>query len=459
MSIANGINKKLFLWGISIFVAILGYFLPLGDIYTFEMKKFVFITILGLCMLCFEIANNWVIAMFMPLAWVLCGCTDFATAFGSTYGSLNFIMLLNAFLFAALLSKTGLMDRIGYGLIVKSGGTYSSAVWALFLVGFVISAVSMLMNFILTVTIGLAMMNAMGIKKEDKAGIPIFAAIVITCTAAKVVLYSPISISIINASVQTVIPDYLFTYANLFIYGWPMMIMLLFFQWLTIKWYLYHEKKENHNYDVQAAKAVYRSKYESLGRMSNQEKIGAVALIFLFGWMFLQTFHVLNMDIAYAFLIANIFLFLTGVSNESVLRDVNLSSVALIMAFVAVGNVANALQLTSIISSGVTALFGGMSNYWSPIGTMIFGIGANLILSPYAMMSMLPAVVVDYAVNIGWSWMPHFLSCYLASDMVFFPYEYPAIMIMFGFGFCTMKNAIKMLTAKLILSSYFLLRL
>lgn len=107
-------KKQAIYWGVSIILAIAGYFLPLGDIYTVEMKKFVAITIFGLCLLAFELGNNWMIAMLMPTAWVISGVTDFATAFG-TFGSMNFIMLLNAFLFAAILSKTGLMDRIGYG--------------------------------------------------------------------------------------------------------------------------------------------------------------------------------------------------------------------------------------------------------------------------------------------------------------------------------------------------------
>ena len=150
-------------------------------------------------------------------------------------------------------------------------------------------------------------------------------------------------------------------------------------------------------------------------------------------------------------------MFLAGIADESCLRNVSIGNVAVVMSFVSVGVVAAALQLTSLISAGVTSLFGSMGDYWATVGTLIFGIVSNFILTPYAMMTMLPTVVISYCIDIGWSWLPHFLSCYMAADLIFFPYEYPTVLIIFGFGMITMKNAIKMLSIKLVLSVIFII--
>ena len=111
-------NKKTLYWGITILLTVGCYFLPLGEVYTPVMKRFFAITVLGLCILAFELMHNFALGMLLPSLWVMFGVTDFATAF-SPYVSTNFFVLVNAFLFAMVLTKTGFLNRIGYALIVK----------------------------------------------------------------------------------------------------------------------------------------------------------------------------------------------------------------------------------------------------------------------------------------------------------------------------------------------------
>ena len=446
MSVAlNTDKKKMFQWGITAVLAIAGYFLPLGDIYTTPMKRFVAITIIGLCLLAFNLMNNWAIGMMMPALWVLFGVTNFSTAF-SAWVSPNSIMLINALIFAGILSRTGLMQRIGYGLILKSGGTYKSGVWAILLVGIVISAVSMMTNFILIATLALAMYKALDLKPTDKEAIPLFTAVILAATHAKAVIYCPLSIGIMNASIQSIYPDMNITYGQLLLYNFPILIFIFGFMWLTLKWYERSTRNDAKVMDLSEAKAIYRKNYEKLGKMSRNEKIGAVLLASLFIWMLLYPIH--KLDIAFAFIICNVLFFVLGIAEDTDVKNANFSMFAVVMAFVAVGTVANALQLTGLISSGIASIFGGLGHYWATLGTLLFGVGANFILTPYAMMSMLPATVASYCAQIDWSFWPHFNACYLSADIVFFPYEYPLVLILYGFGMCSMNNTIKMLTVK-----------
>ncbi len=446
MSVAlNTDKKKMLQWGITVVLMIAGYFLPLGEVYTAPMKRFVVITIMGLCLLAFNLMSSWAIGMLMPSLWVLTGVTKFATAF-SAWVSPTSMMLINALLFAAILSKTGLIQRIGYGLILKSGGTYYSGVWAILFVGIVISAVSMMTNFILIATLALAMFKALELKPTDKAAVPIFTAVILAATHAKAIIYCPLSIGIMNASVQAIYPDISISYIKLLLYNWPMLIFILGFMWLVLKWYKSSTKREGQVLDLAATKAVYRANYEKLGKMSRNEKISAVLLIGLFAWMILYPLH--KLDIAFAFIGANVLFFVLGIADDGDVRNVNFSMHAVVMAFVAVGTVATSLELTTLVSSGIASVLSGMGHYWATLGTLLFGVGANFILTPYAMMSMLPATVASYCAQIDWSFWPHFNACYLSSDIIFFPYEYPLALIIYGFGMCSMNNTIKMFTVK-----------
>ena len=308
MSVAlNTDKKKLFKWGITGVLALAGYFLPLGDIYTTPMRRFVAITIIGLCLLAFNLMNNWAIGMMMPALWVLSGVTNFSTAF-SAWISPTSMMLINALLFAVILSKTGLIQRIGYGLILKSGGTYYSGVWAILFVGIVISAVSMMTNFVLIATLALAMFKALDLKPTDKAAVPIFTAVILAATHAKAIIYCPLSIGIMNASVQAIYPDMNISYIQLLLYNWPMLIFIIGFMWLVLKWYKVSTKREGKILNLAATKAVYRANYEKLGKMGRKEKISAVLLIGLFAWMILYPLH--KLDIVYAFIGANVLFFI-----------------------------------------------------------------------------------------------------------------------------------------------------
>lgn len=453
MSVELSMNKKKTLqWGISAILMLAGYFLPIGEAYTQQMRLFVAITIFGLCLLAFNLMSSWAIGMLMPALWVLCKVTNFATAF-SAWVSPNSIMLINALIFAGVLSRTGLMQRIGYTLILKSGGTYQSGVWSILIVGIIISAVSMMTNFVLVATLALTIYKALDMSPTDKEAIPLFTAVILATTHSKALIYCPLSLGIMNASVQTIYPDMNITYMQLLIYDLPMLIFIFGFMWLVLKWYKLSTKNAGKVLDITEAKAAYRASYEKLGKMSRNEKICGALLIMLFVWMIAYPLH--KLDIAYAFIAANVILFALNVAKDEDVTKANFSTYAVVMAFVAVGTVATSLQLTTMIAGGIASVLSHLGSFWAPLGTLVFGTAANFILTPYAMMSMLPATVAAYCAHIGCSFWPHFLACYLSSDIVFFPYEYPLVLILYGFGMCSMNNTVKMLTIKAILCIVF----
>ena len=445
----SSIGKKQIYWTITIFLSIVAYFLPLGEVYTPTMKKFFAITVFGLCLLAFELANNFAIGMFLPVAWICTGVADFATAF-SPYLSTNFFLLMNAFLFAGIMSKTGLLQRIGYALLTKFGGTYNSAIWALFLIGTVLSFISMMNAYIIICTIALALAKALNISSNDKAAVPIFTAVIVTVINSKVICYSPISISILNSSLQTVMPGFSVDFFTLVLHNWPMYIFCVFFLWLTLKWYEKANKKENTSFDLTMFKEQIKAAYQRLGNIKKEEKICAAVLFGVFVWMLFYSLGFLKFDVVYAFLCANILLFVLNIADQEDLKSINVGTLVVVMAFVAVGSVATSIQATALISTGVSSIFGGIGNYWSSLGSLLFGVISNFILTPYAMMAMLPSVIASYCIDLGWTFLPNFNACYLASDMIFLPYEYPLALICFGFGICNMANVVKMLSLKTI---------
>ena len=96
-------------------------------------------------------------------------------------------------------------------------------------------------------------------------------------------------------------------------------------------------------------------------------------------------------------------------------------------------------------------LIASMGGYWSILGTTLLGGLVNFILSPFAMTAVLPGPIAQYCMGAGYDPLPHILSLYLAKEIIFLPYEYPAYLILFAFGMVKMGSMIKICTIKSIL--------
>ena len=99
MSASTSINKKLLLkWAISIVVSIIPLFVATNDVYTAQIQHFLVFTLLGICLLAFELLNGFAVSFLMIAGWVLTGVTDFAGAMTS-FTTTNFIMIVTAMVF------------------------------------------------------------------------------------------------------------------------------------------------------------------------------------------------------------------------------------------------------------------------------------------------------------------------------------------------------------------------
>ena len=66
------------------------------------------------------------------------------------------------------------------------------------------------------------------------------------------------------------------------------------------------------------------------------------------------------------------------------------------------------------------------------------------------MMTCLPPVIAQVAVDLGMNPMAPLFALYLSCDLVFLPHEVPALLILFTMGLISMGDFIKMSTIKVI---------
>lgn len=443
-------NKKrtLIKWIISIVIALIPLVIGTNETYTPQIQHFLIFTLLGICLLAFELLNGFAVSFLMIAGWVLTGATDFAGAMAS-FTTTNFIMIVTAMVFVNVLQKTGVLTRLGYWSILKAGGSFKGMIWGLFFTIILIQFVGFVLMMVLCYALAYAMYKAFELKPSDKESVVIVWVTSLAAITSAVYLYCPITVTLVNASAGTVIEGFNLVWYKLIFYNAPMFLVSIFLVWLVLKWY----EKSTKKIDVSNVKGkeYFRRKYSELGKITLEEKKCAVLLILLALFLFTQEFH--GLDSAYGFLFAAVLSFAPGINlaDNNCIKNVGWDNIFVLVAFLTIGDLATSLGLTSIISQAVIPVIAQMGNYWSPLGTAALAGLVNFVLSPFAMTAALPGPIAAYCLGAGFNPLVHIVSLYFAKEIIFLPYEYPAYLILFAFGMVKIGTMIKICTIKSLL--------
>lgn len=107
-------------WIITLAIPLLIYCIPTGEIFTKDLQLFLMITIGVILAVAFEFFNLMIPALLLPLLYILAGLSTFNVAF-SGFASSTAILVVGALLFANVLEESGLLKRVAYWCILRTG--------------------------------------------------------------------------------------------------------------------------------------------------------------------------------------------------------------------------------------------------------------------------------------------------------------------------------------------------
>lgn len=445
-------KKKILAWAVALLATLIVALIPTGELYTPIIRNFCAITVFCIAALAFDLLDIYIVGLGMPLAYVLLGVADFSTAF-SGWANSTTLLLITAMLFANTLDRIGLLKRMGLSLILKLGGSFSKTMWALLFTGILITFITFCNCPIIVIALGYAVYRSFDLKPTDREAVVVLMVVALSACTAQMFSYNALLVSVLS-SVTSVIPDFSLPWYKICLNNLPSILFLAGFTWILLKWA--KRGKNSRITDVETAKSYCEQEHAALGAVSPAEKKGAAVLLLVMLYMFTQPLH--KLDIAYGFFLGTILLFLPGirVANASDLARVPWNLMFLVFAFLGIGAVAGAIGFTNVISQFLTPLISKVGMTGSVYVTYFFGVVANLILSPFAMCSMLTIPIAQYCTDLGFNVLPHILALYQACDTVFLPYEWPAYLQIFSFGFVSMSTMIKAMSVKAVFQILFI---
>lgn len=432
----NRVNRgSLVRASITILLPILVYLYPVNEVYTQPMRLFVVTTLFWLCVIGFEFVDFIVPAILMPMTWVVLGITTASTAM-SPWLSTTMPLVIGSFFLASALAETGLLERLSYWLLYKTGGSYLGLLTGLFLAGIVLTTITFGNGYIImgALAYGLCKSLKLGVGKASAA---IAMACMLGTCSSKAFLYCPTVYGIIaplaNVDGFTFSPSV----PEVIGHNWPMAIVSYIILVITAKWY---------KADVEIdGKEYFKVKLDELGVISRAEKlaVGIVAILLLY--LFTSPLHGYPPDFGFIFL--PWILLLPGVNAATVegsVKRVNYSMIFFIAGCMSIGQVATGLGFGQMISDICTPYFANadLITMFMMIFMIIFVL--NFVMTPLAIWALLTGPLVMISMDLGLRPEAFIYALVHCAESIILPYEYVPYLVIYSFGFISMKDFFKL---------------
>ncbi len=420
------LKSKLIRWCICLLPLAL-YLVPVTDTFTSPIRSFFALTLVLILCLCLGQVDMMIVAFAIPFVYYMAGILPLADALSSYAGAIVWIGAA-CFILVNILQRIGLMRRIAYWVIYRTGGTYRGFCFGVLLVGVILNIIApapqvATVMFFLCASICHEMKLTVG---KTTAGI-MFAS-VIACNTTQLFLYMPtqqgVSLAIVGEQISWI--TYLIQNA-IFI---PVVLLLC----ALIPILFRQDQAFN-------GKAFFKKKLDELGPITTQEKITSVIMILFV--LFLLTTTYTKLDILYGFVTVPVVLFIAGVGKTEDIVTVNFGVLLMIGGCMCIGTAAAATGAGTWIAQILMPLLSGMSNYFFIFFSYIFGVIMNFLMTPMAAMSSLSQPLADIANSLGVSTRATMLAFCAGLEQFALPYEIGSLVTMFSLGFVSMKDFIK----------------
>ncbi len=423
--------------------------LPANEVFTQPIKMFLAITVCGIMMFIFEFFDPIVPSVLMPMFYMMFNVAPANVIYSGWLGKTPMVVF-GALLFVAILNKTGIMERICYWIISKTGSNFTGLVIGLYIAGFftafVTSANSWAIYAVFTYGVAKCIGYANGPSKQGAILVAVGSLSVMSVYGT---VYSPAVAGLFQPAFEAIIPGFQFTWTSHWWNDFPQWFFPIFYMFILLKFF-------TPKTDI-PGKEVFEEKLRELGPITKDEKKTAVIFAFILAFLLTSAFH--HIDCQWAFLIAPWIFFMPGINigDQKVLKDMNYSMLFMIVAFLGIGAVASYLQLNVMAANAMYPILAPVAG--SPFGAqLIAGLiflvcaGMNLILTPYAIYAAFTGPLAELVIQLGMN-SPVFIYYVLAfaGDALILPYESVGYLLFFSMGLITLKDWFKLYSLKLVL--------
>ena len=437
-------------WAITIIIPLSILLIPVTETFTLGIKLFIAATLWAICMWATEVTSTLIPALILPVLYILLGVVKPAQAF-SSWGVSTIWIILGGMLICEVMNDTGLMKRIAYFFIIKSGGSYRGIILGITLSGIVMALVipSAVSRAVIYAGLAYGVCRSLNIKSGSKiaAGLMLGSYF---ATANPAFIWSTGNnmtlIGINNLATygyHVTFTDYLIHMAPIQI-AWTLLIAFL------LPFIL---KPEGPLGDT----AVLKDEYNNLGKMTLAEK--KAMFIILIAVILVMTNSIHGIDPAWCFLIPAVFCFLPflNIADQKSMNRIGYPTLIFVASCLSIGTAANAVGASTFIANIISPFLQSGGTVFSLGIFWFFAAIVNFLMTPMAAISAFITPMIEIAIQIGINPCAVVYTFIQGLEQMLFPYEVAPALVFFSFGIVAMRDFLKVFIAKWVLAFAFLL--
>lgn len=432
---SNSLSKDtLIKWAIILGLTAICLIIPEQGFYTMKVKLYLAIVVFSLALAAFEAVHEMVIAIVMPVLWIVLGVADVKTVM-SSWTSTTTLMIIGAFMMAATLEDSGILKRLAYWMMCKAKGSYFKLLFAIFIVGVILNILTSGRAYIIMGALGAGLCMSLGCMKT-KMGAGIAMAVMIGgCTSHAFTYQATMWGVILNGGAGYLDPAY-FTPFRIMWQNSPLFLMCLVMIVVFAK--MYQPK------DGIGEITYFENELKAMGTMTKREKTNGLMMAILLVFIFTADFHHLDVNLGFALIPFMVFLpGLDGADNNTV-KKFNYSMIFFVMSCMAIGTVGTSLGLGTVLAEVCTSLLGGSTSPFVVVAMIIVIVFVlNFLMTPLAIFGLIIAPVCVLAANIGMNPIGLAYAVNVCTEAIILPYEFVPYLVVYGFSMITMNDFIK----------------
>lgn len=437
--------KTLIMWICVIAAPIIVMLIPTQGVFTPQLRTFSAITLTAILLFAFNILPNFVVAVALPVSYMLLNVAEPNIAFAAWFSNIPW-MFMGGFLLANVLERIGLLNRVAFWSIIKTGGTYSGILWGLAIAGIILNLIAPGKAYVPMAALSFGICKALNFERSrESAGIMMggfFASWFPTFF-----LYNP-TFAIMPSLGKEVAPVQI-TWLQYFINNIPFVLWLAVCIFMVIKLCKPKKQIDIKDYAIQ--------EYSKLGKVSLEEKKSIIVVSLLFIFMFTSDLH--GIDVGWGFALIPLLFFIPGIN---VGKPVDISKINFTMAIfttacLSIGHVANSLGIGQIIANAVLPLLQGKSVFFVIGAVWLVCVVAKIFLTPLATYATLTVPLTQIALSLGISPLVIYYTMNLSTTEILFPYQWALVLIFMGYNLTSGKDFTRIWGTKMVLSFVFVL--
>ncbi len=432
-------------WFFIIFVPLVIQIIPTNDTFTVPIRLFSGVTLGVILMFAFEVLPSLIPALLLPVFYILARLAPPNIVFSPWLGTIPW-MFLGGFLFANILIRIGLLKRVAYWILQRTGESYYGLLVGIMLSGLAINllAPGKAILPLAGLTYGICMALNLGRTKEA-AGIMM--AGFFSSYIPLQFIYNPSFAVIPNMAASITDPS--ISFIDYFIHNIPFILWIPIVVFMTGK--LCKPEKKSYKLDF------ISEELKNMGKMTLDEKKGVVMSLALLVYLLTQGLH--KLDLSWGFLLAGCIMYLPGfnVGLKEDIQKIDFSMIFFTSACLTIGAVANELGFGGMIAQTVLPFLTG-KNIFVMLGAIwVICVIANFPLTPMAIYATFTLAFTEIGMQLGINPFAIFYTIQAGSAEILFPYQWALPLFYVSFGLISTKDFMRIWGVKMAMSIVFLM--